>query len=81
MTSPPYGAIAVVLPRDTVIFEPGLFRHRLARARERLRVLRRRQLADRLASDLSGVKVATYWPLGRDLCGTQPGLAEQAGGR
>lgn len=66
---------AVVLPRDNVIFELGLFIGRLGR--ERCAFFVDGSSPTRLASDLSGVKAATYWPPGQVIRGTQPGLAEQ----
>lgn len=65
----------VVLPRDNVIFELGLFIGRLGR--DRCAFFVDHASGTQIASDLSGVKAAEYWPPERMERGVRPGLAER----
>lgn len=64
-----------VLPRDNVIFELGLFIGRLGRERCAFFVDATSQT--RIASDLSGVKAADYYPADQALGKQRPGLADR----
>ncbi len=65
----------VVLPRDNVIFELGLFIGRLGR--ERCAFFVDHDSKTQLASDLSGVKAAEYWKPEQMARRIRPGLAER----
>ncbi|WP_127996819.1 nucleotide-binding protein [Piscinibacter defluvii] len=68
--------VQVVLPRDNVIFELGLFIGRIGR--ERCTFFVEHDSSTQIASDLSGVKAAEYWPPEQMTRRVRPGLAERA---
>lgn len=78
MTGDDFGVVRenrVVLPRDNVIFELGLFIGRLGR--ERCTFFVDHDSKTQIASDLSGVKAAEYWRPEQMARRVRPGLAER----